>query len=213
MVASILRVSACFMLLLFVAGCAEPEAPTLPAPEGTADIVQESGAETAAIEPAASEPAPVAEGSSGSEISLSEIDGAGLKAAIAAHAGRVVLVDMWATWCIPCREKFPHIVELHRAHAGEGLTVISLSIDEPSEREAVLTFLTEQDAAFENFIGAYGLGTEATEAFEYGGEVPFYKLYDRQGALRYQFSGDPRDGIEPIDNMDQRIAELLAESA
>ena len=55
----------------------------------------------------------------------------------------------------------------------------------------VLEFLTEQDATFENFIGTYGLGTEAIDAFEYG-EVPFYKLYDRTGELRHQFSGDPR---------------------
>lgn len=211
MVDSVLRVSGCLMLL-FVAGCGEPEVPTLPGPEAAPDSDSESGAETA-IKPAASESAPGADASPQTEISLSDVDGDGLKAAIAAHAGRVVLVDMWATWCIPCREKFPHVVELHRAHAGDGLTVISLSIDEPGEREAVLTFLAEQNAAFENFIGTYGLGTEATEAFEYGGEVPFYKLYDRQGKLRHQFSGDPRDGIEPIDMLDQRIEELLAEPA
>jgi thiol-disulfide isomerase/thioredoxin len=199
------------LLLVCLAGCAEPEVPTIPAEESSADISQES--ETTAVEPAPPEATPVVDASPTPDITLSDIDGDGLKAAIAAHAGNVVLVDMWATWCIPCREKFPHVVELHRTHAGDGLTVISLSIDEPGEREAVLTFLTEQNAAFENFLGTYGLGTEATEAFEYGGEVPFYKLYDRKGALRYQFSGDPRDGIEPIDSMDQRITELLAESA
>jgi thiol-disulfide isomerase/thioredoxin len=212
MSALILRVCACLVLLCIV-GCAEPEIPTLPARETTADPDQESGTEGVSIEapPAASAPAADALPTRG--ITLTEIDGDGLKTAVAAHAGRVVLVDMWATWCIPCREKFPHVVELHRAHAGDGLTVVSLSIDEPGEHEAVLTFLTEQNAAFENFIGTYGLGTEATDAFEYGGEVPFYKLYDRKGTLRYQFSGDPRNGIESIDNMDQRIAELLAESA
>jgi thiol-disulfide isomerase/thioredoxin len=194
-------------MLICLGGCVESEVPTVPpVVESPADTVQESDAE-----PAVLEPAPVAAASPEGEITLGEIDGDGLKAAVAAHAGRVVLVDMWATWCLPCREKFPHVVDLHGAHAGDGLSVISLSIDEPGEREAVLTFLTEQNAAFENFIGTYGLGTEATEAFEYGGEVPFYKLYDRKGALRYQFSGDPRDGIEPIDNMDQRIGELLAE--
>jgi thiol-disulfide isomerase/thioredoxin len=200
------------VMLICLGGCVESEVPTVPpVVESPADAVQESDAVVA--EPAELETTPVADASPENEITLSEIDGEGIKAAVAAHAGRVVLVDMWATWCIPCREKFPHVVELHGAHAGDGLSVISLSIDEPGEREAVLTFLTEQNAAFQNFIGTYGLGTEATEAFEYGGEVPFYKLYDRQGTLRHQFSGDPRDSIEPIENMDQRIAELLAESA
>lgn len=148
---------------------------------------------------------------SNEEIVLREIDGEGLRATVAAHQGNVVLVDMWATWCIPCREKFPHVVELHRRHSGEGLSVISLSVDEPGARVEVLEFLKEQQAKFENLIGTYGLGAEAIEAFEYGGEVPFYKLYDRQGQLRYQFSGDPREGIEPIENLDRRVSELLAE--
>ncbi len=210
--ASRLLVMALLSALLPVAvGCSEPETPTVPGSDPALEsptVVETPDSPTNDTEDATSVDATA---TPEAEITLSEIDGEGLKAAIAAHSGDVVLIDMWATWCIPCREKFPHVVELSRNHAGEGLAVISLSIDDPAEREAVLEFLTEQGATFENYIGSYGLGTEATEAFEYGGEVPFYKLYDRTGVLRHQFSGDPRDDIEPIESMDARVAELLAE--
>ena len=51
--------------------------------------------------------------------------------------------------------------------------------------------------------------------FELRGDIPYFKLYDRQGTLRYTFSNDP-DGLEkcePIDQIDKRVAELLAENA
>ena len=212
MVNRVLVVALLATLMLSAAGCSKPETPSVPSADPSSDpaAIEETPVSATA---GAAEATPIdTTATPQGEVALTEIDGAGLKAAIAAHQGQVVLVDMWATWCIPCREKFPHVVELSRKHADEGLTVISLSIDDPAERDAVLEFLTEQDAAFENFIGTYGLGTEATDAFEYGGEVPFYKLYDRSGELRHQFSGDPRDDIEPVETMDQRIAELLAES-
>ena len=154
-------------------------------------------------------------------VTLENIDGEGLKAAISAHEGHVVLIDFWGTWCGPCRERFPHIVELSRAHADDGLVVLSIAEEfDPTAEETrpnVLSFLEENGADFENYLSVYGLGTEAAEAYEYGGELPFYKLYDRQGNLRHQFSGEPRDDvdpvIEPIENLDQRVEELLAESA
>ena len=145
------------------------------------------------------------------EITLEDVDADGFRSAVARHKGSVVLVDYWATWCAPCRERFPHVVELGRKYGPEGLRLVSLSIDEPDSRADVMEFLQEQDARFTNLIGTYGVGTEATEAFEFGGEVPYYKLYDRAGRLRHEFSGDPREQIEPVDQIEQRITELLAE--
>lgn len=146
------------------------------------------------------------------EIELREVDAAGFEQVIASHKGKVVLVDLWATWCVPCVTRFPHVVQLGKDHAGRGLVLVSLSVDEPEDTEKALKFLREQDARFDNLISKYGIGTEATEAFGFPGDVPFYKLYDRTGTLRHQFSGDPREGIEPLEDLEQRVAELLAET-
>lgn len=137
-----------------------------------------------------------------------------LRKLIESHRGKVVLVDFWATWCIPCVQQFPHTVQLGRARRDQGLAVISVSMDEPSSEPAVRQFLARQGADFDNLLGKYGAGTQFAEAFEIRGDVPCYKLYDRSGRLRYQFSAEP-EGLEngkPISEMDQHVEELLAET-
>ena len=59
------------------------------------------------------------------------VDRAGYDAAIAKHRGKVVLVDFWATWCLPCVEQLPHTLELGQQMADRGLAVVTVSCDEP----------------------------------------------------------------------------------
>jgi thiol-disulfide isomerase/thioredoxin len=131
------------------------------------------------------------------------------------HRGRVVLVDFWATWCEPCMELFPHAVELRRRFAGRGLTVVSLSMDDPERQAAVEEFLARQDAAvteMEHFISRDGAGPQPFGDYQItGGALPHLKLYDRQGKLRKLFGGDGG----PIDprQVDRAVEGLLGESA
>ena len=62
---------------------------------------------------------------------------------------RYTLVDAWATTCGPCKENFPHLMEMHRKYGDKGLAVISLSLDDPSDAKAVAAaekFLQEKKA-------------------------------------------------------------------
>ncbi len=72
--------------------------------------------------------------------------------AIAAHKGKVVVVDVWGLFCAPCKAKFPSVVKMYKDHAKDGLVVISLSLDEPEQEKDVLAFLKKHDADFPNFI-------------------------------------------------------------
>ena len=101
---------------------------------------------------------------------------------------------------------FPHTVELHRELAERGLVVISVSLDEPEDREAVRAFLVAQEATFENYLSRYGVGSAAFEAFELDA-VPHLKLYDRDGNLHRVFSGSGA-AIAP-DEIQRAIEELL----
>lgn len=133
---------------------------------------------------------------------------------LAGSQGRVVLVDFWATWCGPCVQQFPHTVQLAEMHEAEGLKVFTVTMDEPDDEELVSDFLRRKNAALATLITPYGAGAEFVEAFGLRGDVPFYRLYDRQGTLRYSFSGDPEgiENCEPVERIDERVQELLKES-
>ena len=81
-----------------------------------------------------------------SDVTLSKIEGPGLAKIVAGHEGQVVLLDFWATWCGPCLELFPHTVELQRRFGGRGLTVITISLDDPDNEPAVRKFLAQSKA-------------------------------------------------------------------
>lgn len=140
------------------------------------------------------------------DVVLEPIDGDGLAEALARHRGKVVLVDFWATWCAPCVELFPHTVTLHRRLADRGLVVVSVSMDEPEDADAVRAFLARHRATFENYLSRYGVGSAAFEAFDLDA-VPHLKLYDRDGNLHRTFSG-AEPGHDPS-QIDRAIEELL----
>ena len=62
------------------------------------------------------------------------------------HRGKVVLVDFWASWCIPCRRSFPWMNEMHQKHAEEGLVIIAVNLDTSSDDAS--KFLAKYPADF-----------------------------------------------------------------
>jgi len=63
-----------------------------------------------------------------------------------AHPAPAVLINVWATWCDPCREEMPDLLRFYRDHRGEGLRLVLLSADDDDARAAVATALAEASA-------------------------------------------------------------------
>ena len=65
----------------------------------------------------------------------------GQKAKLADYSGKVLIVDLWATWCGPCREEIPHLVELAKEYKGKGVEVLGLTNENPeTDAEMVKEF-------------------------------------------------------------------------
>ncbi len=62
------------------------------------------------------------------DFTLSQPDGQPLR--LSSYRGKVVLLDFWATWCYPCREEIPHLVELQQKYGDRGLQIIGVSLDD-----------------------------------------------------------------------------------
>lgn len=119
-----------------------------------------------------------------------------------------MLLNFWATWCVPCREEFPELARLQERHRAAGLTVVGVSTDFDRERAAVEKFLAEQRPPFTNYRKKSGGDDESfIDAVDssWGGELPFSVLYDRSGRKVRVFSGSL-----PIAAAEKEIRRLLA---
>lgn len=99
--------------------------------------------------------------------------------------GRVVVLNLWATWCIPCREEMPELEEMHARYPAEEFSVVGVSIDE-GDVSLVEGFLSEFDITYPNFLGD---GSELTAALELYPGVPHTLLVDREGLIRAYWGG------------------------
>jgi thiol-disulfide isomerase/thioredoxin len=100
-----------------------------------------------------------------------------------------VLVNIWATWCVPCREEFPELESLHRDFRGRGLTVLAVSVDQGGDGD-VRDFIASQGSTFA--VGRDPDG-EIQRLFQTVG-VPESFLIDARGILRWRKIGALRAG-------------------
>lgn len=121
-----------------------------------------------------------------------ELDAKGLAAAVAAQHGRVVVLNFWATWCVPCREEFPDLVRLEKAYRARGVSVLGVSIDLPKDMPKLEKFLSASAPDFPNYIKRVGGDDQDfIESVDpkWGGELPFTVVYGRDGRKAQVLSG------------------------
>lgn len=132
---------------------------------------------------------------------------------IAKQRGKAVLIDCWATWCVPCVKAFPKTVSLHQQFEKQGLLVVSLAFDDLDEGAVpagVTKFLGKQPSQFPHFISSVSSDEGGAEAWDIpGGAIPFFKLYGRDGKLRETFRGGA--GVDLHGKIEQAVAAALAE--
>jgi peroxiredoxin len=111
-----------------------------------------------------------------------EAPGSKQKISLAVHAGNVVVVDFWATWCAPCKESFPAYQRLSQKF-GSRLTVIGISVDE--DPSAIRSFARETGATF---LLAWDEGQSTSKSYQ-PPTMPTCFVVDQAGIVRYVHSG------------------------
>ena len=120
---------------------------------------------------------------------------------VRSKAGKIVVLDVWSTSCVPCRREFPYLVRLHQGHSDQ-VSCISFSMDysgrasKPPEsyREKVTEFLQSQGATFDNLLGNDDPDT-LYEQLELA-SIPAVYVYDRDGKLLRRFDNENPDAEE-----------------
>lgn len=118
--------------------------------------------------------------------------------------GHVVLLNIWATWCRPCREEIPVLEALHDRYTDRGLRVIGVSVDPASSERAVRELVKELGISYAVWRDPED---RASRRFELRG-LPASFLFDRRGALRLERRGVLQPGDAELERV---LAAALAD--
>ncbi len=115
--------------------------------------------------------------------------------------GKVVVLDFWASWCVPCRTSFPFLESLQKKYAAQGLSVVGLTLEE--DEEAIGNFL---DSVAVDFAIVRDPSGKAGEAFGVVA-MPTTFLLDREGRVVARFEGGDKQVHAKLESA---VATLLA---
>lgn len=105
--------------------------------------------------------------------------------------GKVLLLNFWATWCAPCREEMPMLVDLQSQYESAGLQVVGIALDDVQKvREFVQAF----DITYPILVGSTDVMAVNQLYGNQSGALPYSVLIDRDGIIRWQFTGALQQG-------------------
>lgn len=108
---------------------------------------------------------------------------------LASFRGKVVLLNVWATWCAPCREEIPFLQTLYDRHKSEGLEIVGVSVDARGQEESIKGFIDD----FAMTYPVWRDPDERVQSLYLALGVPASYIIDREGVLRWRHLGIVRE--------------------
>jgi thiol-disulfide isomerase/thioredoxin len=103
------------------------------------------------------------------------------------HRDKIVVLNFWATWCVPCRKEIPLLVRLQNEYGPRGVQIVGASIDEPEDLDLAERFVRDRRV---NFPVWYGHTTEDMKPFGLATSIPATAVFDRDGTRAFRIIGE-----------------------
>jgi cytochrome c-type biogenesis protein len=117
------------------------------------------------------------------DVQFTKLDGSPLR--LADLRGRVVLLNFWATWCVPCRSEMPEFNQMQRTLETRGLSIVGASVSPLDTPDVILSFQRDVKQDYTVVRGAESIGNQ----FNNGPGLPVTHILDRSGRIRKTFFG------------------------
>jgi thiol-disulfide isomerase/thioredoxin len=141
----------------------------------------------------------------GTEVELALPDLFGAEQKLSAYRGRIVVLNFWATYCVPCRKEMPDLAAIQNSYAALGVQVIGASADEATAKPAVLKFIKETKLNFPVWLGAT---VGDMERFGLAPALPGTAIIGRDGKIVWHKSGAVKEA-----DVKKEIDKLLVQAA
>lgn len=105
------------------------------------------------------------------------------------YHGKIVVLNFWATWCVPCRKEMPLFVELQKQYESRGVQFIAASVDAPESRNQIPEFVRKYKIHFPVWVGAT---SESQAAFRLGTGLPATIIIDQNGKGCFRIIGESK---------------------
>jgi peroxiredoxin len=125
-------------------------------------------------------PEAVAVGARAPEFEAKSLADSGLVRRLSDYQGSVLLLNVWATWCVPCQREMPSIEKLYREYAPRGFEVVAVSVDDAGAARSIRQFVEELGLSFEILHDPTG---RILRTYQMIG-IPESFLIDRRGIIR-----------------------------
>ena len=146
---------------------------------------------------------PLAEKAANAE--MKNLDGSTSK--VADLKGKVLLLNMWATWCGPCRAEMPALVKMQDEHRDKGFEIIGLNTDDGDTNEMIDKFAEEMNLTYKLVWAPTDQQAALLKISNFDG-IPQSFVIDRDGKLRGVFRGG---GKAEIQKMEELVAKVVSE--
>jgi thiol-disulfide isomerase/thioredoxin len=127
-----------------------------------------------------------------SHIEVAKLDAQGLSRLMRERNGKILFLNIWATWCAPCVEEFPDLIKLHRAFGGRPVDVVGISADFDDEVESkIIPFLKKQGVPFRVYVASFRRQQDFINAIDrsWSGALPASLIIDPQGKRSFFLVG------------------------